>query len=272
MKESFKNILKASALSSSNFVQSMYLNEKDDLDEELKGVKFETTITILDENDTPVMVARATSCLEDSKPAEKEEAAAEETVETAAEAQQPAVEAQENKNVHTQAPYEQAGYGAYYPMQYMMPYGMPVNPNAMQFPGAPVPPVAYAAAEAPSEKEQNAFKPAAPVNPVPVNPEPVKDVQPEKEVEDNIETPSAPINEAPLKSVNLPTASENTVSAEREDEPESEPETNAVKNNDQVLSFTAEHTSKPSSESFEDSSDDKKKRIEILLRKYAENN
>ena len=80
MKESFKNILKASALSSSNFVQSMYLNEKDDLDEELKGVKFETTITILDENDTPVMVARATSCLEDSKPAEKEEAAAEETV------------------------------------------------------------------------------------------------------------------------------------------------------------------------------------------------
>lgn len=56
----FKNVMNAAANSTSNFVKKMYESEKENSSKDIDGFYFETTITILDKDNNPVMVSRST--------------------------------------------------------------------------------------------------------------------------------------------------------------------------------------------------------------------
>ncbi len=60
MSNIFKNVLNAAANSTSTFVEKMFKSEKDGSAKGIDGYSFETTITILDKEGNPVMVARST--------------------------------------------------------------------------------------------------------------------------------------------------------------------------------------------------------------------
>ena len=60
MNNIFRNVLNAIANSTSTFVEKMYKSEKENSAKGIDGYSFETTITILDKEGTPVMVARST--------------------------------------------------------------------------------------------------------------------------------------------------------------------------------------------------------------------
>lgn len=60
MNNIFKNVLNAAANSTSTFVEKMYKSEKESSAKGIDGYSFETTITILDKEGNPVMVARST--------------------------------------------------------------------------------------------------------------------------------------------------------------------------------------------------------------------
>lgn len=60
MNNIFRNVMNAAANSTSTFVEKMYKSEKENSSKEIDGYSFETTITILDKEGNPVMVARST--------------------------------------------------------------------------------------------------------------------------------------------------------------------------------------------------------------------
>lgn len=60
MDNTFKNVMNAAAYSTSNFVKKMYEAEKENSASGIDGVYFETTITVLDKDNNPVMVTRST--------------------------------------------------------------------------------------------------------------------------------------------------------------------------------------------------------------------
>lgn len=60
MNNIFRNVMNAAANSTSTFVEKMYKSEKKNSSKEIDGYSFETTITILDKEGNPVMVARST--------------------------------------------------------------------------------------------------------------------------------------------------------------------------------------------------------------------
>lgn len=60
MNNIFRNVINAAANSTSTFVEKMYKSEKENFAKEIDGYSFETTITILDKEGNPVMVARST--------------------------------------------------------------------------------------------------------------------------------------------------------------------------------------------------------------------
>lgn len=60
MNNIFRNVMNAAANSTSTFVEKMYKSEKENFSKEIDGYSFETTITILDKEGNPVMVARST--------------------------------------------------------------------------------------------------------------------------------------------------------------------------------------------------------------------
>ncbi len=60
MNNIFRNVMNAVANSTSTFVEKMYKNEKENSAKGIDGYSFETTITILDKEGNPVMVARST--------------------------------------------------------------------------------------------------------------------------------------------------------------------------------------------------------------------
>lgn len=60
MNNIFRNVMNAAANSTSTFVEKMYKSEKENTSKEIEGYSFETTITILDKEGNPVMVARST--------------------------------------------------------------------------------------------------------------------------------------------------------------------------------------------------------------------
>ncbi len=60
MNNIFRNVMNAAANSTSTFVEKMYKSEKENSSKEIEGYSFETTITILDKEGNPVMVARST--------------------------------------------------------------------------------------------------------------------------------------------------------------------------------------------------------------------
>lgn len=60
MSNIFKNVLNAAANSTSTFVEKMFESEKESSAKGIDAYSFETTITILDKEGNPVMVARST--------------------------------------------------------------------------------------------------------------------------------------------------------------------------------------------------------------------
>ena len=60
MNNIFRNVMNAIANSTSTFVEKMYKSEKETSAKGIDGYSFETTITILDKEGNPVMVARST--------------------------------------------------------------------------------------------------------------------------------------------------------------------------------------------------------------------
>ncbi|MFR5875039.1 MAG: hypothetical protein ACLUFN_00970 [Eubacterium sp.] len=268
MKNTFRSILNASAFASSGFVQKMYEDEKENLTKDLNGVKFETTITILDENDNPIMVARATSSItaEEPQPEKAPEALKSDT------AEEMQTKAQEPKDI--QNSFENAFYNTYYPMQYMMPYAMPIPqgtmPNQM----------AYA-------PQGNAVSQPYPVQqPVSVpeekiSPDAVRDTKAESDNSTDVNPINIP-TAAVDNSVTDENASDETSAAEikrsekEETVQESAPE-NAVEasdNDTKNIQFTAMQDSKgvKKEETDKENSNDKRKKIEFLLKKYSEIN
>ncbi len=260
MRESFREILDASASASSNFVEKMFQSEN--LSEEINGVKFETTITILDENDTPVMVARATSSL--APEADKEDEKAQQPAEEAPAARENVKEQNSAEKNITPPTFEQAGYNPYYPLQYMMPYAMPVTEDGVQPQGVNPVQMPYAPQAVMSATQgQTAYQNAPVVNPVhmseAVNTAPRAEAKAE---------PEAPVvkNEVNVHSSAAETEiKDNTVAETAASESEAEDKTPAFTVVKEQASSSEEHKS-------DDSSVDKRKKIELLLKKYAENN
>lgn len=286
MKESFREILDASASASSNFVEKMFQSEN--LSEEINGVKFETTITILDENDTPVMVARATSSL--APEADKEDEKAQQPAEEAPAAKENVKEQNSSEKNITPPTFEQAGYNPYYPLQYMMPYAMPVTEDGVQPQGVNPVQMPYAPqAVMPATQGQNinngAVAQSVPANNAAVNNAVVNNptayqntpvVNPVHMSEAVNTAPRAEAKaepEAPVvkNEVNVPSSAaeteikDNTVAETAASESEAEGKTPA-------FTVVKEQAPSPEEHKSDDSSVDKRKKIELLLKKYVENN
>ncbi len=153
-----KDILKAAAAATSEFVKNLYCGEG--ADENEQAVTFETTITLLDKDSTPISVIRSTkTSLEPTEaPAEAE----------------PAVAAEEEaKPAAQETPAAPGAFRPPFPGFYGYPYGaMPVaDPNAAPMPGTyygmpfPYAEAVPAGAAAPQQSAPVQAKPASTVHP-----------------------------------------------------------------------------------------------------------
>ena len=139
MELNMKDVLNAAAAATSEFVKNLYSAET--VDENESAVTFETTITLLDKDSTPISVIRATKTnLEPAK-----ETVEPETVK--AEIEEPQVTVQETAEVKTpeapaaanqETPAAPEAYRQPFPGYFGYPYGaIPVaEPNSVAVPGA----------------------------------------------------------------------------------------------------------------------------------------
>ena len=123
MELNMKDILNAAAAATSEFVKNLYC--ADEADESEAAVTFETTITLLDKDSTPISVIRSTKTT-----LTPEEAPAEAEAESA--------EAEEAQPAAQETPAAAGVYRPPFPGFFGYPYGaMPVaDPNAAAMPGA----------------------------------------------------------------------------------------------------------------------------------------
>lgn len=154
-----KDVLKAAAAATSEFVKQLYCG--DGADENEPAVTFETTITLLDKDSTPISVIRSTKT--NLEPTENF---------SAADSEKPAAEeAQSEEQEAAAAP---GAFRPPFPGFYGYPYAampIPADPNAAAMPGAyfgmpfPYAEAAPAAAPAPQQAAPAQVKPASAAQP-----------------------------------------------------------------------------------------------------------
>lgn len=147
-----KDVLKAAAAATSEFVKNLYCIEG--ADENETAVTFETTITLLDKDSTPISVIRSTKTTLTPEEAPAEEAETD--------------EAEEEQSAAQESPAAPGAFRPPFPGFFGYPYGaMPVpDPNAAAMPGAyygmpyPYAEAVHAGAPVPQQSAPAQVKPA----------------------------------------------------------------------------------------------------------------
>lgn len=240
MELNMKDVLKAAAAATSEFVKNLYSGE--DADENESAVTFETTITLLDKDATPISVIRSTKTNLEPAEAEPEES-------------QEAPEAEEPQKAEPEAPAAPTAYRQPFPGFFGYPYApMPVaDPNAAPMPGAyygmPFPYAETAPAGAPVPQQ------SAPAQVKPAPTAPSADNTSRNSVQKPVaKTPK--IQEAESKTTNQLGTPQLPLNSVREATPD--------KDRDKVVSIPTEKN-----ETKNDQPTSRAEKIDLLLKKYS---
>ena len=235
-----KDILNAAAAATSEFVKNLYSGSSADENEE--AVTFETTITLLDKDSTPITMIRSTKTI--IAPAEEPAEAEAETAE--AKEEQPAAPEAPATDVYRPFP----GFFGY-------PYGaMPVtDPNAAAMPGAyygmpyPYAEAVHAGAPVPQQSAPAQAKPAPAAKPA---------VKTSDDSVQNpvVKTPNVQEREASSTTKNLLGMVQLSPDSVREATPD--------KDRDKVVSMPAENN-----ETQSEQATSRAEKIDLLLKKYS---
>lgn len=157
MDKSLKNIIYASALSSSKFIQSICESGDFEFTDDISELKFETNITILDKDNVPILVSRATAYNNDAKSESADEDVEELIRKRIASSKKLSAEetADTTPHLHTHVETPVAAVAPVTPIAPVSPVvptvpATPVAPQVVQTPVAPVVPVAPVAPVAPT--------------------------------------------------------------------------------------------------------------------------